>query len=149
MSQTKVQYLAYDIGIKLRKLMKKIDQVQTVLIDDEMTRSEERIIFPIIKDERGYTIQELSEMGGVAKSLASRTISSLEHKGFVRRDKATEEQDRNYKIVLTEKGNNFVQEKNERVIEVLYTWFSKIPVEFIKTFDGMLDTLLEIKGGEQ
>jgi len=147
MSENKIQYLAYDIGIKMRKLMKKIEAVQTVLVDKEITRSEERIIFPIIKDERGHTIQELSDLGGVDKGLVSRTISRLEANGFVTRDKETATQDRNYKIILTSKGKEFIDNKNARVLEVLNKWFENIPLEFVQKFSEMLDTLLAQNGG--
>ncbi|MCL2756373.1 MAG: MarR family transcriptional regulator [Firmicutes bacterium] len=144
----KLQYVAFEIGIKMKKLMKKIEHVQNVLEDDDITIAQERVIFPLFRDERGYTIQELATMGGFAKSLVSRTITDLESKGYVRRDKVSENQDRNIKIVLTEKGKQFVEKKNERVLEVLYKWFANIPPETVQEFSSMLDVLLETDIGE-
>ena len=144
----KIQYAAFEIGIKLKKLTKKIERVQTDIDCDEMTHAQERVIFPIMRDERGYTIQELATMSGFAKSLVSRTVADLESKGYVRRDKKNESQDRNYKIVLTEKGQAFIEKRNERVLEVTSQWFDNITPEFLREFNKMLDTLLDTPGEE-
>jgi len=59
------------------------------------------------------------------------------------RDKKSINQDRNYKIILTEKGKKFVENKNERVLEVTDKWFGNFSKEFLFSFNGMLDTLID------
>ncbi|MCL2862044.1 MAG: MarR family transcriptional regulator [Firmicutes bacterium] len=139
----KTQYIAFEIAIKMKKLMNKIEKVQSILECEDMSFAQERIIFPIFRDEKGYSIQELSHEGGIAKSLVSRTVADLEKRGFVMRDKKSINQDRNYKIILTEKGKKFVENKNERVLEVTDKWFGNFSKEFLFSFNGMLDTLID------
>ena len=69
-----------------------------------------RVIFPIIKDKKGYSIQELSELVGVDKAFVSRTIADLESKGITQRDKKTGSKERNYKIILSEEGQKIIKE---------------------------------------
>jgi DNA-binding MarR family transcriptional regulator len=144
MKEMKPQYAAFELAIKLKKLMKKIERVQADVECGGITYAQERIIFPIIRDEKGYTIQELAEAGGVAKSLVSRVVADLVAGGYLKRDKKSESQDRNYKIILTDKGRAFVEKKNARVLEVTTRWFSGIEPEFLYKFNAMVDAMLDM-----
>ena len=132
-----------EIISKLKKLIKIIEQQQADM-GNEITHAQARIIFPIIKDSKGYTIQELSDMCGVTKGLVSRTIADLEEKGYVERDKKTENQDRNFKIILSTKGQQFVSEKKAQAQEGFSKWKGKITHEdmiaFMKVLDVVTDT---------
>lgn len=134
-----------EVIIRLKKLIKHIEQISAYMDSAEITRSQFRIIFPIIKNETGYTIQELADIGGVTKGLVSRTISDLEAKGFVERDKVSENQDRNIKIVLTKKGKHFVAEKKSKMMEVSSKWKGKITHEEMHTFGKVLTVLTDMQ----
>ncbi len=94
-----------ELVIKLKKLIKKIEGIQRQIVCVDITPSQVRVIFPILKTGQGFTMQELSERGGIDKALVSRVIADLEQKGIVRRDnKKLDVAERNCKILLTPKG---------------------------------------------
>lgn len=132
-----------EVIIKLKKLIKTIERISSDMDSGGITRAQVRIIFPIFMDDRGYTIQELADTGGVTKGLVSRTISYLETKGFVQRDKISENQDRNIKIVLTENGKKYVAEKKTKMREVSNKWNGKITHDEMHTFWKVLVALTE------
>ena len=136
-------YSPYEMIIKLKKLIKHIEKVQAEM-DGKITHAQARIIFPIIRDDKGYTIQELADIGGVTKGLVSRAIADLENKGYVERDKKTLDQDRNYKIILSAKGQEFIAEKKLRMHEVSNKWNGKITHDDLKTFVKVLNLVTEV-----
>lgn len=77
-----------DIVIHLKKLIKRIEQIQADLTDSDIniTPAQARVIYPIVRDGKGYTLQELAWKVGVDKAFVSRTITDLEAKGIVVRD---------------------------------------------------------------
>ena len=94
-----------ELVIKLKKLIKKIEGIQRQIVCVDITPSQVRVIFPILKTGQGFTMQELSERGGIDKALVSRVIADLEQKGIVRRDnKKLDVAERNCKILLTPNG---------------------------------------------
>ena len=142
MTNEQFHYPPEEVIIKLKKLVKMIEKMQSDTCN-EITHAQGRVIFPIIKDEKGYTIQELADIGGVTKGLVSRVVADLEGKGLVERDKKTERQDRNYKIILSEKGQNLVSCKKEQMQEASGKWFGKITHNDINTFIKVLDAFTE------
>ena len=130
-----------EIIIKLKKLIKKIEHGQTETECGGVTHAQVRIVFPIIRDGKGYSMQELSETVGVDKALVSRTITHLEDKGFVERDKKEGSIERNYKILLTEKGRRFFAEKKAQVKETFKKRFGDITMEELRIFKKVLDKL--------
>lgn len=133
-----------EIIVKLKKLIKLIDQVQQDNKNYDITPAQARILFPIIKYERGYTIQALANIGGVTKGLVSRTITVLESKGYVERDKKTANQDRNYNIILSEKGKVLAAEKKAKMQEIFKNLEGRITHKDMESFVRVLDTLTEI-----
>ena len=94
-----------ELVIKLKKLIKKIELTQKQVYHQSITPAQVRVIFPIFKTGRGYSMQELSEIGGIDKALVSRVVADLEKKDIVRRDnKKFDVAERNCKILLTTKG---------------------------------------------
>ena len=143
MTQKPPHYEPEEVVIMLKKLIKVIEQFSADLDLGEVTRAQLRIIIPIIKDAKGYTIQELADIGGVTKGLVSRAISDLEAKGLVERAKEFENQDRNIKIVLTEQGTKFTSEKLAKVRESTTKWKDKITHDEIHTFIKVLAVLTD------
>ena len=138
------RYSPDEVIIKLKKVIKLIEKMQDDMKDDGITHAQARVIFPIIRDERGFTIQELANIGGVTKGLVSRTISDLEKKGIVEREKKSADQDRNFKIVLAKKGLDFVESKKTQMQEVSSKWSGKITHEDLETFMRVLDAFTEM-----
>lgn len=133
-----------EIVVKLKNLIKIIEKIQRDEKErDDITPAQARIIYPIVKYERGFTIQELADMGGVTKGLVSRTIALLESKGFVERDKKREEQDRNYNIILRWKGKLFAERKKSKMNEVLQGFDGQITHEDMENFVRVLDVFTE------
>ena len=106
-----------ELVIRLKKLVKKIEQSYKHFENPLISRSQARIIFPIVKDQQGYSIQELSDILSVDKALVSRTVADLEKKGVVQRDKAASSNERNYKIILAKKGNELLSEHKKKAKE--------------------------------
>lgn len=136
---TRPRFSPEEIIIKLKKLIKTIEQIHANM-SKEITHSQMRVIFPIIKDGKGYTMHELAEMGCVTKGLVSRTIADLERKGYVQRDKKSDSQDRNYKIILSAKGTELVEKKKLQMKESSSKWVGKLTHEDMQAFMKVLDT---------
>ena len=143
MSKEKQHYSPDEVIIKLKKLIKHIERIQSDMDSNEITHAQARIIFPIIRDGMGYTIQELADIGGVTKGLVSRTIADLETKGFVQREKKSIDQDRNYKIILALKGQEFLTKKKIQVQEVTNQWKGKLTHEDLATFMRVLTIMTD------
>ena len=136
------QYPPEEIVVRLKMLIKTIEGLQEKFGDD-VSHAQLRILFPIIKNDRGYTIQELSDMAGVTKGFGSRTVADLEAKGIVQREKLTANQDRNFKIVLSPKGHDLVEERKKHIREISGSWEGKISRDEFYTFGKVLFTLTD------
>jgi len=136
-----------EIIAKLKKLIKIIKQQQVDM--GEITSAQSRIIFPIFRDGKGYTMHELAKMSGVTKGLVSRTIADLEAKGFVERCKTSEKQDRNFKIVLSEKAKQLAAEKMQQAKKNFDKWQSRLKHEDFETFIKVLVIITETHDKEQ
>jgi len=132
-----------EMVISLKKLIKKIEQMESEFGNAEITRSQARILFPIIKDRKGYSIQELSNVLHVDKALVSRAITDLETKGIVEREKTADYVIKNHKIVLTPKGNVICESQKEKVREARDKWFNGITKNEIIQFLTVLKKLTE------
>lgn len=128
--------------IKLKKLIKIVEKHQTMM-EGEVTPAQIRIIFPIVKTGNGHTMQELAELAGVDKALVSRAIADLESKELVERDKKADSSERNYKIILSEKGQKFVTEKKQQHEKHFEKWRGKFTKEEMLIFKKVLDKLVE------
>lgn len=135
-------YSPEEVIIKLKKLIKIIERVQSGCTS-EITHAQARVIFPIIRDGRGYTMQELADIVGVTKGLVSRTITDLESKGYVERDKISKNQDRNYNIILSTRGQELVTQKMMQMKKVSNQWGGKITHNDMLNFKKVLDILTE------
>ena len=131
-----------EIIIKLKKLIKLIEHHQSDFKKCGITPAQARIIFPIIKNNHGYTMQELTELACVDKALVSRAIAGLEKNGFVEREKKTAHE-KNYKIVLSERGTKIVSEKLEKHHAEFGKWHEKFTKEELLTFSKVLNRLTE------
>lgn len=132
-----------EIIIRLKKLIKKLEQLQTHMKQSGITPAQARIIFPIAKNNVGYTMQELTELAGVDKALVSRAIADLETKGIVERDKQDDNERRNYKIILSAKGKALILEHHRKHKEKFVHWKEKFTEAEIKIFANMLNRLVE------
>ncbi len=130
-----------EIVIQLRKLIKKIEQTGTLLESSEITRSQIRIIFPIIHDEQGYSMKELCEISGNDKAFVSRTIAEVESKGLIERDKATDSNERNYKIILSKKGKEFVAAQKLKIQQTKIKMLNGVTKDELEIFIRILDKL--------
>ncbi|MCL2540464.1 MAG: MarR family winged helix-turn-helix transcriptional regulator [Firmicutes bacterium] len=137
-----------EVIVKLKKLIKIIEHAQADL-GSEITHAQARIIFPIWRDGKGYTIVELAKAGSVTKGLVSRTIADLEAKGYVERQKESANQDRNYKIVLTPKAHALARKHKAKMQKVSGKWNGKLTKDDFETFIRVLNIITDIEYGKE
>jgi len=128
---------------KLKKLIKKIEQATASFDSDLISRSQIRVILPIIKDNKGYSMQELSELGSIDKALVSRTITDLEQKNIVARDKEKDSTVRNYQIILTPYGKELFDSYRTKAKELSVEWLNGVSIEELAQFKNTLYKLTE------
>jgi len=132
-----------EVIVKLRRLIKKIENICAEIDRSEITQSQMRVIFPIVRDGCGYSMQELSEIACVDKALVSRAISDLEAKGIVERDKEQGSTERNYKIILSQRGEEFFAKQKEKADQLKKRWFSDVTEDEMCDFVRTLNKLIE------
>ena len=138
MNDFKGQKSPEEVIARLRKLIRIMDaQFVKIKNDSGMTHSQFRIIFPIVHVQKGYAIQELSEITGVDKGFVSRTIAKLEKKGIVKRDRKSDKE-RNYPIILTDNGWKIINEVSKPHKEELEKWLVNVSRDDIHTFIKVL-----------
>ena len=144
-----MHYTPEEIIIKLKKIIKILEQFQADMKDTEISPAQGRIIYPIIENAKGFTMLELSEIVGVDKALVSRTVSDLEAKGIVERDKKSESE-RSYKIILSKKGRKLCDEKLEKHKIEFEKWRVQFTIEEVVNFMNVIDkiTNYETEGEE-
>lgn len=130
-----------EIAILLRKLIRKIEQAGALMEMSEIKRSQLRIIFPIIREGKGYSMRELCEISGCDKAFVSRTIADVEYKGLIERDKATDSNERNYKIMLSEKGKELFAAQKHKAELMSAKMLNGVTVEELKIFVDILSRL--------
>ncbi|MCL2679075.1 MAG: MarR family transcriptional regulator [Dehalococcoidia bacterium] len=130
-----------EIIMQLKKTIRLAERIQLRLQNEEITPAQTRVLFPIIRDDCGYTIQELSTMGGITKGLVSRVIADLEGKGFVERDGKNKGQTRGIKIILSPKGLDFAKKKKAQMHETEKRLDGKITRDDMATFYRVLEVL--------
>jgi len=140
-----MEFTPEEIIMKLKKLIKKIEHIQAVVkgIVIDITPSQGRIIHPIVKGGKGYSIQELSEHASVDKALVSRTIADLESKGYVEREKTADNIVKNHKIVLSEKGRKLFLGTLKPHREEFEKWLRQFTEVELLNFILMLDKLTQ------
>jgi len=138
-----MEFTPEEVIMKLRKLIRKIEQIQVAVKDIDVTPSQGRIIYPIVKDSKGYSIQELSELASVDKALVSRAIADLESKGYVEREKIADNIVKNHKIVLSEKGQKCFIDTLKSHQEEFEKMRGRFTEEELLDFVRMLDRLTE------
>jgi DNA-binding MarR family transcriptional regulator len=126
-----------EVMIAFNRFRKTMEQFHCDLPKDlEITHAQGRIIFPIVRHERGFTIKELSQFGGVDKALVSRTITDLETKGIVFRD--------GHNILLSKKGHEISESVKKNVHEHFKIW-AGAHNDDLKTLIDILNKLAEGK----
>lgn len=130
--------MAEDIVVRLKKLIKRIEGTYKLLESEEVTRGQLRVIVPIIKDGKGYSMAELAEMTSTDKGLVSRTIADLERNGIVQRDKS-DNIGKNFKIILTPKGQAYFDDKISKYRQAAPFWVNRVTAQEIETFKDILE----------
>ena len=133
-----------EIIIRLKKLTKRLEKIQKAACNNDITLAQARLVFPIYRDSRGYSMQELSELCGVDKAFVSRVVAHLESVGFVEKDREVESNTRNYKIKLTEKGQCFFDERKVLRSPKFDEWRKTVSMEELRTFMRILDKIAGI-----
>ena len=128
--------------LRLKKLIKKLEGMHKVLVCEEISAGQMRVILPIIKDGTGYSMAELSAKTQTDKGLVSRTVAALEKNGMVARDKSDNEH-KNYKIVLTPKCMDLVVKKFTELDKVTKNWVSGVSEDELNIFKDILARLTE------
>ena len=101
---------------KVIKGMMKFRKFHHPKLSDDISRMEGSIIFWLVKSEKmenkSVNVSELAEGLHVSMQSISRTLKSLENKGYIVREVDSDNR-RNTLIKLSKKGNELVEKKKE------------------------------------
>lgn len=91
--------------------------------------------------KKGLTLNQLNFLTGFDKANTSRAISDMEEKGIV--DRVSNNTNRKYKVVLTEKGFNIGKDFIKTVKENIKKTFSVLTESEMSTFRFLVSKLLK------
>ncbi|MDR1900806.1 MAG: MarR family transcriptional regulator [Treponema sp.] len=100
-----------------------------------------------LQKKEGLTQRELSEGISVDYGLASRTLGSLEKKGYILR-KRIKEDARSYEVYLTQKAKNIIPELHRAYDEWWEQLCSQISAQDIKILSSRLQEMAEKASGK-
>ncbi len=86
-------------------------------------------------------MKELSEISWKDKAFVSRTIAEVESKGLIERDKVADSNERNYKIILSKKGKEFVVTQKKKIQKSTSKMLNGVTEDEIEIFVSILDKL--------
>lgn len=136
-----MEYTPDEILIKLKKFIKVFKHFYRQVANTEITPAQTIILTPIIKNARGYSIQELAHLNNIDKAFVSRVVTELESKNIVERDKEAGSPERNYKIILSPKGQKIVAEELDKIKKISGSILAGISPDELRIFWEVLDKL--------
>lgn len=93
-----------------------------------------------IADSPGLKVSELARAMSVHQSTASNLVGDLEKKGFVRKERGTDQ--RVVRLCLTELGNEVVAHAPKPMIGVLPDALQRLPEDVLGNLSGNMDVLI-------
>lgn len=122
---------------KVMKGMLKFQKFHHPRITCDISRMESNTIFCLIKKEKmknqTVNVSELAKELNVSMQSISRTLKSLENKGYIIREVDADNR-RNTLIKLSEKGNNLVDEKKRIIEDYFFRVFSHFTDEELQQY---------------
>ena len=119
---------------KVIKGMMKFRKFHHPKLSDDISRMEGSIIFWLVKSEnKSVNVSELAEGLHVSMQSISRTLKSLENKGYIVREVDSDNR-RNTLIKLSKKGNELVEKKKKDVEGYFERVFSHFTEEELQQY---------------
>src|SRR6202166_2123627 len=110
-------------------------------VDAELSRTELGLLRTLSDGPRRIT--ELAELEGLAQPTMTILIKQLEHEGFVRRERRSDD-GRVVLVDLTENGRDALEAYRERVTEAIGEYLAEISDEQVDQLAAATETLAEL-----
>lgn len=129
--------LQNSIAFKINKTANNINSIINQILSEYDIAIEQRVAMEIIKNETDVTLTKIANILSKDKTTISRTLRTLEKKGFI--NKIDSENDRRVNFVeLTLKGENTLKDSEEVVNNFRYDLISKMSENEIEIFFELL-----------
>lgn len=129
--------LQNSIAFKINKTANNINSIINHILSEHNIAIEQRVAMEIIKNETDVTLTKIAGILSKDKTTISRTLRTLEKKGFI--NKIDSENDRRVNFIeLTLKGENTLKDSEEVVNNFRYDLISKMSENEIEIFFELL-----------
>jgi len=129
--------LQNSIAFKINKTANNINSIINHILSEHNIAIEQRVAMEIIKNETDVTLTKIAGILSKDKTTISRTLRTLEKKGFI--NKIDSENDRRVNFIeLTLKGENTLKDSEEVVNSFRYDLISKMNEDEVKIFFELL-----------
>lgn len=124
--------------IKMLIIHQELSQFARVMLANKqkqfLTSSERELLAWIYLTEGNCTPLHLSKVSGMKKEAVSRCLKYLHEKGCIWREKKITDE-RSYSLLLTEKGENALQNDYEIMLQKFYDLYREMGDDFIELFE--------------
>lgn len=131
--------LKRSIGFKINQTANRLNNRYNQILQDYEIAPEQRATLEIIKYEQTINQTKIADMLGKDKTTISRTLKTLENKGFIFK---TQIDKRTNIVRLTEKGENILEDSSECVKDFRTTLHSNLNKDEIKIFEKLLEKVV-------
>ncbi|MGI6576244.1 MAG: MarR family winged helix-turn-helix transcriptional regulator [bacterium] len=108
-----------DIWIRMKAILRSAGQiVNSELVSLNLTGAEADIIFHLLSTSDGLSQENLAERLDIGKAAISRTVNSLDSKGYIHRERQADDS-RTYRVMLTDAAKD-VSDRIERAYRMAY-----------------------------
>lgn len=129
--------LKNSIAFNINKTANNINSIINHILSDYDIAIEQRVAMEIIKNEADVTLTKIANILSKDKTTISRTLRTLEKKGFINKIDSKNDRRVNF-IELTLKGENTLKNSEEVVNSFRYDLVSKMDEDEIKIFFELL-----------
>ncbi|NLW88835.1 MAG: MarR family transcriptional regulator [Clostridiaceae bacterium] len=135
-----------DIWIRMNAILRSARQiVHSELESLDLSHSEGDILFHLLSANDGISQETLAERLDIGKAAISRTVGSLESKGFIRRARLPEDS-RAYRVALTPKARKIgkpIDDAYRKVYDIALTGIDKSEFSGFDRFLGVVHRNLD------
>lgn len=132
-----------DIWIHMKAILRSARQiVNSELASLNLTGAEGDIIFHLLSTSDGLSQEKLAERLDIDKAAISRTVNSLDSKGYIHRERQADDS-RTYRVMLTDAAKD-VSKRIEHAYKTVYeVSLQGISESEFQSFDRLLEKVYE------
>lgn len=132
-----------DIWIHMKAILRSARQiVNSELASLNLTGAQGDIIFHLLSTSEGLSQEMLAERLDIGKAAISRTVNSLDSKGYIHRERQADDS-RTYRVTLTNTAKD-VSERIEHAYRMVYEVSLRgISKSELQSFDRLLEKVYE------